>query len=453
MTGKRVSTFIKMSILMTAVLCSCGKSYDKLTLAVSNGGTVTGADFFTEYNGYSAQEQSEIKTYDDYYKIVRKLALKQIIYRHALDEGLQNEPDIQTMLTEAQKNIGYEILLKKNVTDKILITEADYAPYRKYYDLYQIVRRIDTLDEKRIARSRSIMADLAKNVKTFEAFQDAAKKYSEDITAADGGYMGQIRRGILDDELDRELGKLSEGQISGIIETNAGLHILYLSKITIRKTEELIADQSIYDDIYTTKKNELESQWYEKLLRSGKLVFNKEALSSGTAADTVVVQYGNDRITKQQIDDHVNQLRQNGAFPEPTQDELERLVENMALNIIISAKVLSPEITDTKEFHQQYEKRRSAILEDQYILRHTAAVPPSDDEILKFYLENKKQLFSFKTDSGKELVQPLGEVKDFIIERITQSDAKNRRHELYRAEIEEGKFKENEKNIKVIMEK
>ena len=452
MTGKRVSSII-VTIITAIVICSCGSNYDKLTLAVSNGGTVTGADFFTEYNGYSAQEQSEIKTYDDYYKIVRKLALKQIIYRHALDEDLQNEPDIQTMLTEAQKNIGYEILLKKNVTDKILITEADYAPYRKYYDLYQIVRRIDTLDEKRIARSRSIMADLAKNVKTFEEFQEAAKKYSEDITAADGGYMGQIRRGILDDELDRELGKLSEGQMSGIIETNAGLHILYLSKITIRKTEELIADQSIYDDIYTTKKNELESQWYEKLLRSGKLVFNRDALPNGTDGQTVVVQYGDNTITKQQIDEQVSQLRQNGAFPEPTHDELERLVENMALNIIVSAKVLSPEVTDTKEFHQQFEKRRAAILEDQYILRHTAAVPPSDDEILKFYIENKKQLFSFKTDSGKELVQPLAEVKDFIIEKLTQADVKNRRRELYRSEIEEGKFKENEKNIKVIMEK
>ena len=452
MSSKRVSSFI-IAILTMAVLCSCGKNYDKLTLAVSNGGTVTGADFFAEYNSYSAQERAEVTTYDDYFKIVRKLALKQIIYRHAMNEELQNEPNIQDMLSEAQKNVGYEILLKKNVTDKIHITEADYNPYRKYYDLYQIVRRIDTLDEKRIARSRTIMADLAKNVKTFEEFQEAAKKYSEDVTAADGGYMGQIRRGILDDELDKELGKLSEGKMSGIIETNAGLHILYLKSISERSVSDLISDQSIYEDIYAQKRNELESSWYQKLLKDSRLSIDKSSLQQNVSPDTVIVKYENETITKQQIDDHVTALRQNGAFPAPTDDELLRLVENMALSLIISAKVLSPEVTDTKEFHQQFEKRRAAILEDQYIFRHTAAVPPSEDDILKFYLENKKQLFSFKNDGGKELVQPLGEVKDFIIEKLTQADVKNRRRELYRSEIDEGKFKENEKNIRMIMEK
>ena len=446
-----------MSIIFITILLSlfigCGKNYDKLTLGTSSYGTVTGADFFAEYESYSQEERQNVKTYDDYYKIVRKLALKQIIYRHALNEKLQNEPDIQTMLTEAQKNIGFDILRQKNVLDKIRITEADYSPYRKTYDLYQIVRRIDTLDEKRIARSRTIMADLVKNVKTFEAFQEAAKEYSEDITAADGGYMGQIRRGILDDELDKELGKLSEGQMSGIIETNAGLHILFVTKITMRKTDELIADQSIYEDIYAIKRNELENAWYDKLLKDHHLMIYKSALAKNVSPDTVVIRYENETITKEQIDAQVAQLRQNGAFPEPTDEELLRLTENTALNLIISAKVLSPEVTDTKEFHQQFEKRRAAILENQYILRHTAASQPSEEQILQFYMENKKKLFSFKGDGGREFTQPLGEVKDFIIERLMESDTKNSRRDLYRAEIEEGKFKENEKNIRVIMEK
>ena len=69
MTSKQVSSIIFITILMS-LFVGCGKNYDKLTLGTSSCGTVTGADFFAEYESYSQEERQNVKTYDDYYLCV-----------------------------------------------------------------------------------------------------------------------------------------------------------------------------------------------------------------------------------------------------------------------------------------------------------------------------------------------------------------------------------------------
>jgi peptidyl-prolyl cis-trans isomerase C len=62
-------------------------------------------------------------------------------------------------------------------------------------------------------------------------FHDMARRYSECPTAMEGGRLGEVRRGTLYPELDAELFRLREGEVSGIVETEIGLHILLCEKI------------------------------------------------------------------------------------------------------------------------------------------------------------------------------------------------------------------------------
>ncbi len=439
-------------IFIIMILVGCGgRDYAKTVLATSDGGVVTGQDFFDEYNAYSRQEKSEIKTYDDYYKIVRKLALKKIIYAHALAAGLDRKPEVEAKLTEAKKNIGYEIMHKRNVLDKIQVLESDFNKYKKSYSLYQIVRRTDTLDESRIANSRRIMQNLAATIKTLEEFKSNAAKYSEDITAGKGGYMGNIRRGLLEDELDAALSKLSDGEMSAVVETNTGLHLLFVEKINTHEVSDLIHDKSIYDEIYNNKRIALESSWYEKLLKDAKLTVNKNNLKSGTDDNAAVIVYEDKVITKSEIEDTVYNLRLNGSFPEPTQDELNQIVDNMALNLVVNNKAISQELTQTPEFIRRYAQSESAILEAQYIDDNVNAIEPSEEEISRFYLDNVSKLFTFKDENDKTVVQSQLEARDFITDKLKENSRKSQKFALYRAEINSGHFKANEKNINSIM--
>lgn len=67
-------------------------------------------------------------------------------------------------------------------------------------------------------------------------FAELARKYSECPSALEGGKLGSLPRGKLYPELDKVLFNLAQGGISGIAETELGLHVLYCEKIHPART-------------------------------------------------------------------------------------------------------------------------------------------------------------------------------------------------------------------------
>ena len=70
-------------------------------------------------------------------------------------------------------------------------------------------------------------------------FAELALKNSECPTALNGGELGSIVQGKLFPELDRALFKLKENQISGVVETEIGLHLIQCQKIMPAETLSL----------------------------------------------------------------------------------------------------------------------------------------------------------------------------------------------------------------------
>jgi len=65
-----------------------------------------------------------------------------------------------------------------------------------------------------------------------QSFAEQAKKHSEcHLTAPHGGLMGQVMRGQLNPQLEESLFSMQEKQISKIIETPSGFHLLFCEKI------------------------------------------------------------------------------------------------------------------------------------------------------------------------------------------------------------------------------
>ena len=79
---------------------------------------------------------------------------------------------------------------------------------------------------KRIA---TIQARLAKEPQRFE---EQALKHSECPTALDGGKLGDLPRGKLFPELDKALFELKAGEVSGVLESELGFHVLRCDMIT-----------------------------------------------------------------------------------------------------------------------------------------------------------------------------------------------------------------------------
>lgn len=78
------------------------------------------------------------------------------------------------------------------------------------------------------SRMEELIKKLGGRVNRFDQF---AKRYSECPTAMEGGKLGDISRGQLYESLDAELFNMQQDEISPIIESDMGLHILYCEKI------------------------------------------------------------------------------------------------------------------------------------------------------------------------------------------------------------------------------
>lgn len=90
----------------------------------------------------------------------------------------------------------------------------------------------DDYEENRRDAARERILHLLDRLKHDPAqFTDLAQQHSECPTALQGGLLGRVHRGQLYPELDRILFFMREQEISQVIESEVGFHILYCEKI------------------------------------------------------------------------------------------------------------------------------------------------------------------------------------------------------------------------------
>ncbi len=90
-----------------------------------------------------------------------------------------------------------------------------------------------TETERGIKRERA--EEALKKLRAGLSFEQAAKQYSEDVSASSGGDLGILERGKMLKEFEDAAFKLKQGQVSPIVETPYGLHIIKVDKVIPRK--------------------------------------------------------------------------------------------------------------------------------------------------------------------------------------------------------------------------
>jgi peptidyl-prolyl cis-trans isomerase C len=160
------------------------------------------------------------------------------------DDLQHNGLDEAGFMDALERELMVEAILEKVGTRAAQVSDIDVELYYQYHpDQFQRpetrrVRHIlitlndDLPDNTRpVAQGRieAVAARLARDPKRFE---EQAMKHSECPTALQGGLLGEVPRGQLYPELDAALFDMAEGEISGILESPMGLHLLRCDGIT-----------------------------------------------------------------------------------------------------------------------------------------------------------------------------------------------------------------------------
>lgn len=93
-------------------------------------------------------------------------------------------------------------------------------------------------DNASFKKAQNVLGELKKG----GDFAKLAEKYSDDSTAKNGGYLGKFQRGMMVKEFEDVAFSLKEGEISDIVKTPFGYHILKVEKHNLPK--ELTFEES-----------------------------------------------------------------------------------------------------------------------------------------------------------------------------------------------------------------
>jgi nitrogen fixation protein NifM len=160
------------------------------------------------------------------------------------DDLARNGLDVHSFASALERELKVEAVLEKIGTQAEKVTDTDVDLYYQYHpDQFRrpetrLARHIlvtinDTIPENmRDEAQKRIDAIAARLKKEPGRFEEQALKHSECPTALEGGKLGDLPRGKLFPELDKALFEMQAGEVSGVLESELGFHILYCEAIT-----------------------------------------------------------------------------------------------------------------------------------------------------------------------------------------------------------------------------
>jgi nitrogen fixation protein NifM len=215
-----------------------------------------------------------------------ELAMQEIRGRYPNEEEFiadlsRNGLDEASFAIALERELKVEAILEKVGTQAAKITDMDVELYYQYHP--EQFRRPETrlarhilitinesiVDNTRAVASERITAIAARLLKEPQRFEEQALKHSECPTALDGGKLGDLPRGKLFPELDKALFELKSGEVSGVLESELGFHVLRCDAIT--EASVLSLDQArphIRKLMEQKRKRVCQQAWIKGLLES-----------------------------------------------------------------------------------------------------------------------------------------------------------------------------------------
>ena len=174
----------------------------------------------------------------------------------ALDETLQNMKPGEISAVLRSPNAFHIIkLLNKRSTDTPVVITQTHARH--------ILIKTSELTSESEARSR--LAEIKRRIEGGADFAAQAKLYSEDGSAAQGGDLGWVSPGVFVPEFERAMNALKVGQISDLVQTEFGWHLI---QVIERRNADVSVEQKKQQAsaaIRSFKSDEAYQEWLRQL--------------------------------------------------------------------------------------------------------------------------------------------------------------------------------------------
>ena len=166
--------------------------------------------------------------------------------------------------------------------------KSDYAKPAQAAASHILIKLAPDADAASEAAAREKLDDVSRRLAEGMSFEEAAENYSEDTgSARQGGALGWFSRGVMDPAFEEAVFALGEGERSGVVRTDFGLHLI---EVTGRKDAGVVEFEEVRERLLADYQIEVAEQlFFEQVEQLANLAFEHPD-TLAVAAEAVGVQ-------------------------------------------------------------------------------------------------------------------------------------------------------------------
>jgi len=278
----------KILIIVCVMWClvACVKKDGGKILATIDNEVITLEEFNRELDKIPTNMKMLVVSESGKKNFLDRLIVKKLLLREASKEKIEKQKDFQERLSDLREQLIMESLLKKKIAVEAQQTNEELKQYyEKNKENFKREREINT--RHILVKTEEEAKQIQNRIASGEDFVALARQYSIDPNAKNtGGEIGFHPKGSLLPEYETEAFKLSKvGQVSGIVKTQFGYHIIRLegirppSYVPFDEVKDFIRQKITQD-----KQKEILEKYIDDLKKSAKITIN-DALLKDEKAD------------------------------------------------------------------------------------------------------------------------------------------------------------------------
>lgn len=273
-----------MVVLVTIPSAQAGND----TVLAKVGDTVITMSDFNRIISYQDDEKKKILEQNPTFKatVLQRLVQSKVVSKIAKDKGFDKRSDIREYLNIIEEDFLTMQYITKEIFEKTNVSEEDNKLYYKMHESEFMAPEMVRARHILIKADKSASEDIKKKayekiegilsrIKAGADFAKVADEFSEDGTKGNGGDLGFFPKGRMVPDFERVAFSMKKGEISGIVETQFGFHIV---KIEEKKEPAIEPFENVKDKVREKVLNEFRKarvdEFMEKAMKDAKVELN-----------------------------------------------------------------------------------------------------------------------------------------------------------------------------------
>jgi peptidyl-prolyl cis-trans isomerase C len=210
--------------------------------------------------------------------VLDQIISEKLLIQEAKNRGLEQDKDVLEQIKNTTEQILVQSLIEKEIIGKVKVDDQEALTYYEE-NKNNFITKEQVYLYNILVETEEVAQDILGKLKAGGDFIEIAKEKSTGPSAAQGGDLGYVSKGDLIPEIENVVFALEIGNISDIIKSEYGFHIL---KVTDKKPEVLKTFEEVKEEILPTLLSTKQKEAFDNLLEELKsqvtIEINEEAL-------------------------------------------------------------------------------------------------------------------------------------------------------------------------------